>query len=72
MAYVIDSSMSPPSCLPAEVDRAALIDITRVSDKWRRYFDPATRTEHDGTMYALRMAREAQDSGGFDRVSFHV
>lgn len=50
--YEVDHGMEPPSCLPTDLDRCNLVDITRVSDSWRRYLDSKTGQTHDGAVYA--------------------
>lgn len=52
--YVVNRSIYPPSCFPAWMDTDDFIDITRIGDSWRRYFDPVTRTEHDCAEYWAR------------------
>jgi len=51
--YVIDLSGDKPSCLPMGIDKGDLVDITRLSDTWRRY---ASKTQpgvvYDGAIYA--------------------
>lgn len=56
--YTIDLSLTPPSCLPSDLDTEGFIDITRIGDPWRRYLNPVTGKEHDGAVYyAMRCPR---------------
>ena len=59
--FEIDRTESPPSCLPADLDKTNLIDATRVSDEWRRYYDTETGELHDGAAYY----KQAQKQAGF-------
>jgi len=60
-AFEINRTESPPSCLPADLDKTNLIDATRVSDEWRRYYDTETGELHDGAAYY----KQAQKQAGF-------
>lgn len=64
--YEVDVSLTPPSCLPAGVDRGDFVDITTVGAPWRVYLDTQTGTVHDGSVYAAEMNSTA--NGGAGRV----
>jgi hypothetical protein len=53
--FVVDLSTMPPSCLPSHINSSDLIEVTRIGDQWKRYFDPKTGQEHDGALYAWQM-----------------
>ena len=58
--YTVDHSTMPPSCLPTNLDRSTLVDITCLGDSWRRYLDTQTGKTHDGAVYAAELQRMAQ------------
>lgn len=55
--FEIDLSISPPSCLPADVDRSKLVDITVLNDEWRVYVNPVTHKVYDGAKYHVLVKR---------------
>ncbi|SOD15943.1 hypothetical protein [Nitrosomonas ureae] len=55
--YEIDLSTSPPSCLPAGMDKSNFRDITRRGDQWKRYLDVETGKEHDCSEYFAESQR---------------
>lgn len=47
--YVVDMSITPPSCLPIGLSsRARLVDVTPVGAAWRVYMDAFTDQIYDG------------------------
>lgn len=55
--YEIDRSITPPSCLPAGIDKRYFLDVTKIGDKWRVYIDPKTNKVHDGAYYFALMKK---------------
>lgn len=53
------TSCMVPWCLPVDLDRTNLIEITTYSDPWARYLDTETGQIHDCADYA----RQAQELG---------
>ena len=51
MPIIIDRSTTIPSCLPDSVNRANLIDITKVNSEWRVFLDIQSGKVHDGAKY---------------------
>lgn len=49
--FEINTSCSPPSCLPTGVKSYNLIDVTRISNSWKVYLDPDTGKVYDGAEY---------------------
>lgn len=49
--FVVRVSYSGLTCLPADLDTAALTDITRLGQRWKVYFDENTGKSHDGAKY---------------------
>lgn len=62
MSYVYDQSLDPPSFLPEAVhaERSRMVDVTRVGDRFRCYYDPATGKTYDGNEYAREAATETR------------
>ena len=50
-AFKVNRILTPPSCLPADLDPSRLMDITALGDPWRRYVDPETKEVHDCAKY---------------------
>lgn len=48
----------PQSFLPVDLDISGFIDITAVSDSWRKYLDPKTNLIHDCAEYYAEYLRE--------------
>lgn len=64
--FDVDHSTMPPSCLPTDLDRSNLMDITRLGDSWKRYVDTKTGETHDGSVYiaeAWRLGPERRADG---------
>jgi hypothetical protein len=59
--YEVDLSIRPPSCLPGGIDRSNLIDITTISDPWRKYLNARSGAIHDGSVYYELAMIAAQD-----------
>lgn len=49
---VFDLSTVPPTCLPEDLYHKTLVDITKIGDGYRVFFDPETGETHDGEDYA--------------------
>jgi hypothetical protein len=49
--YVLDYTVRPPVCLPAELDRSKLIDVTSVECEFRVFVDRDTGKVHDGNVH---------------------
>lgn len=50
-----------PICLPSNLDRSNLVDITRLGDAYRRYLDTTNGRIHDGAEYRRKIATQAID-----------
>lgn len=50
--------IGPPICLPSNMDRSNLLDITRVGDSYRRYMDAQTGVIYDGAEYVRRASEQ--------------
>ncbi|MGZ8220377.1 MAG: hypothetical protein ACXWT0_01885 [Methylobacter sp.] len=53
--YEIDRSTVPPSCLPADLDKSNLVNITCLGDSWQKYMDKSTGKVHDGAEYCAEL-----------------
>ena len=69
MGYIVTNEV-PPACLPDGLSRGQLVDITVITDSWRRYLDPATGEVHDGAVHYERACAEiARDPSISLRIS---
>lgn len=50
-----------PICLPSNLDRSNLLDITTLGDAYRRYMDTRTGVIHDGAEYRRKIATQPID-----------
>ena len=56
----LDTSTTPPSFLPAGLDRSDLVDVTRLGDAFRRYLDTITGRELVGAEYYAQYLAELE------------
>lgn len=55
--FILDNSVSPPICLPADLRMSDLMDVTSIEDTFRRYEDMQTGKVHDGAVYYEHLQR---------------
>ena len=60
--YVINCSVTPRSCFPVGYDTSDLVDVTQVTDMWRRYVKRSTGEEVDCAKFAAMAEEDALDS----------
>jgi hypothetical protein len=54
-----DVSGSGKSCfLPEGLDTDGMLDMTKLTDRFRVYYDPKTGAVHDGNVYARQHAEQ--------------
>lgn len=44
-------NMQERTCFPTGMDTSSLVDVTRLTDTWRRFIDPDTGKEFDCAKY---------------------
>ena len=60
--WALDNTRFPPSFLPIALDKSRLVDITSLTDSWRKYLDRDTNVIHDGAEYHKQYYAEAQNA----------
>ena len=56
--FYVNTDVVPPICLPEDVETGDLVDVTMVSDTWRKFWDVGTGRVYDGKVYHEQLLAE--------------